>query len=291
MPKPVPLLFGMLCVAVAVAFTYFAHLAAFESIPAYSTLNSGPKGAKLLFDSLNEAQIVPVARQFKSLAIQKPHNATVFFLAAQPSAFEELKAAARTGNRVIASVTDARLFPFVSKTWLPLETGVFQHTYGRGEVIVITDAARLTNKGIATSAPDRQLFTQLLIGHPAALFEEAHLGIRETGSIAGLARHYRLQGLLLGLVLLAGMFIWSRSVSFPPAPEAIDEAVAGSDTRSLLTELMSRHLKDRLVAACVAEWNRTRGHAPAIEVPAETNPVAAYAQLQELLAGKSRFQI
>ena len=67
--------------------------------------------------------------------------------------------------------------------------------------------------------------------------------------------------------------------------------VDGADARSILTELMSRHLKKDLMAACVAEWNRTRGQARAIAVPAETNAVAAYAGIQQQLQDKQKFKL
>jgi hypothetical protein len=107
----------------------------------------------------------------------------------------------------------------------------------------------------------------------------------------GLARHYHLQGSVVGLILVAALFVWNRSVNFPPTPAAREEIPLGSDSRSMLAELMSRHLKGQLIATCVAEWNRTRAHAPALAVPAERDAVTAYTKLQETLREKTEFRI
>ena len=66
------------------------------------------------------------------------------------------------------------------------------------EIVLVGRGQRLSNKGIATEAANRALLYELVKGQRAAIFEEAHLGIRETGSIVGLARHYHLQGLMAG---------------------------------------------------------------------------------------------
>ncbi len=270
---------------------YFAQMAATQATPAYSTFNSHPDGAKLLFDGLRNAGIVKVSRQLKSLALQKPRNSAVFFLGIPSPAFEltpELEAAAAAGNRLIVTVTNE--VP-VDKDWKPLpDIGpeVWQRNFGKGNITLVAHAQRLSNKGIATEEANRQLLRRLVGDYAAAVFDEAHLGIRETGSLAGLARHYHLQGLVAGLLLLAALFIWSRSVSFPPARPVSQMAMTGSDNRQMLAELISRHLKGQLIKTCVAEWNRTRAHAPAMEAPEESSPVAAYARLQEAFEERTK---
>lgn len=321
------ILFVMVCLGGLAALLYFANSAALQSTPAYSTFNTGPDGAKLVFDALRDARLVQVSRQFKSVSLQKPHHATVLFLGVEPltlttseqSYFDELERSAENGNCLVLAVTNdpPSLKPKhellertgvrfvtdknthtssidVDKSWKPLpeySPYVWQRDFGQGSIILVGEAGRLTNKGIATSDENRHLLQQLISNRSSVVFEEAHLGIRETGSIAGLARHYHLQGFIAGLILLAALFVWSRSVSFPPMPPLPEKASLGVDARSMLVELMSRHLKGQLMAACVAEWNRTRAHAPAIQVPEENNPVVAYTKLQESLAGRTSFKL
>jgi|GEM_PF-5177104 len=291
MPKLVPVFCAAVCVAGASALVYFAQSYASQSLPAYSTLNTKPNGAKLMFDALSDAGFVQVSRQFKSIELQKPKNAGVFFLGAEPGEVEERETSARAGNRLVFS---SRTNGVPEKAWQPLPDfgpGVWRRGFGKGDIILVANPERLTNKGIATESANRGLLRKLLAGYHAAVFEEAHLGIRETGSIAGLARHYHLQGLIAGLLLLAALFIWSRSVSFPPLPQVPAEPLTGVDNRAMLAELMSRHLMGQLLTTCVAEWNRTRSHAPAIQAPDAASAVAGYAALQESLQQKTKFRI
>ena len=316
MPKLIPVLFSALCVGGASSLLYFAALSASESVPAFSTLNTKADGAKLLFDGLNTSGLVNVTRQFKNVSVQRPSNSVVFFLGVEPFKlafaeqpyFETMENVANTGNRVVIAIQDFGAYEnadlarwgirFQSSSlkpdarWRPAYgEAVWQRHFGKGSIILVSQATRLSNKGIATDEANRKLLGSLLSGYRSVVFEEAHLGIVETGSIAGLARHYHLQGLLAGLLVLAGLFIWSRSVNFSPTPSASSRSVAGADTRSMLTEMMSRHLKGQLIGTCVAEWNRTRQHSPALEIPAETGAVAAYTKLQESLQEKTKYRI
>jgi hypothetical protein len=322
-------LFAGLCAGALGVLIFFAQSAATESAPAYSTWNTTPEGARLLFDGLREAGFVRVSRQFKPVNIEKPRGAAVFFLGVpaydlfdQDAAFfDAMEAAARRGNKLVIAVPEESTFtfkkpekkstletrwgvrfdsekgifsatPIVDKSWKAAGDGVWERNFGSGVIALVGRGQRLSNKGVASKAANRMMLYQLVKNYPAVIFEEAHLGIRETGSIVGLARHYHLQGLMAGLLLLAGLFVWSRSVRFPPAAAAVQErVVAGSDARGMLSELMSRYLKNDLLAVCVAEWNRTRGPAQALVMPAEANAVAAYAAIQRQLQDKKRFQL
>jgi hypothetical protein len=335
--KHLPILFAALCAVAVTALVYFARSAAVESTPAYSTLNTSRNGAKLLFDGLNDARIVQVSRQFKSVGLEHPHHATVFYLGLDP--FDLLFAdaelmdlwedTAAAGNQVVIAVTDRGMAEYADMIYADTSKGprqlvdrwgvrfvankatptssiaadkhwtaltdygpqVYRRRFGGGGIVLVGQGQRLTNKGVATDGANRQLLADLVSAHASAVFEEAHLGIRESGSIVGLARHYHLQGLLFGFVLLAGLFVWSRSVPFPPAAPQLEKPLAGSDTRSMLAELMSRHLKGQLLITCVTEWNRTRLHADALAVPPETNVVQAYASLQKDTQEKTTFRL
>jgi hypothetical protein len=319
---PATALFAMLCLAGVSGLIFFARSAAVQSLPEYSTLSTAPNGAKLLFDGLNDAGFVAVSRQFKSVSLQRPRHSTVFFLGVDPFAllvadrpsFEEVRTAAAAGNQIVIAVINRKTIDpedlgkqgdewgihvrstevTVDKDWIALpEYGpqVWRQRFDKGSIILLGHADRLSNKQIATSDASRHLFAELVGGYPSVVFEEAHLGIRESGSIAGLARHYHLQGLAAGLILVASLFVWNRSVAFPPVPSLRETTLFGSGTRAMLTELMSRHLKGRLLATCVAEWNRTRGRAAALVVPEQSSAVSAYAELQDSLHEKTKFKL
>ena len=329
MRKGSSVLFGVVCLVGMAAFIYFAHSAALQAVPAYSTLNTAPNGAKLLFDGMHESGIVKVERHFKSVLLEKPKQATVFFLGIEPSTlefeegrfFDEMENTAKLGNRLVIAVTDSEVMNadkkptellkrwgihfaqekdslkstlMVDKEWKPVaECGadVWERSFGSGSIVLVGSGDRLTNKGVGTEEANRKLLQQLVSSHPVAVFEEAHLGITETGSITGLARRYHLEGLMAGLILVAGLFVWNRSVAFPPSAAAPEKTMLGADSRSMLAEMMSRHLKGELVNICVAEWNRTRGHSAALVVPAEGSTVAGYTEVQESLRKRTEFRL
>jgi hypothetical protein len=56
----------------------------------------------------------------------------------------------------------------------------------------------------------------MLGGNQRVVFDESHLGEVESGSIAGLARNYHLEGLALALLTLAGLYVWKNSSSLLP---------------------------------------------------------------------------
>jgi hypothetical protein len=124
--------------------------------------------------------------------------------------------------------------------------------------------------------------------------------------VASLMRKYRLHGLVAGLLVLAGLFIWKNSVSFvPPYPEpAATEAVVGRDAAAGFINLLRRNLPaDQLLRVCFEEWTKSLLHgshhsiarvdqAQAV-LEAETaraktarDPVRAYREICQVLKGK-----
>jgi hypothetical protein len=118
-----------------------------------------------------------------------------------------------------------------------------------------------------------------------------------------LMRKYRLHGLALGLLLLAGLFIWKNSTSLAPpaAEEKRDDFVAGKDAASGFVNLLRRNIAPRdLFNVCFGEWKKSAApsgkfssarlqQAEAVfqseeSRPAgERNPVATYRKISETL--------
>ena len=56
-----------------------------------------------------------------------------------------------------------------------------------------------------------------LVGNSSrVVFDEFHLGLSETPGFVTMARKYRLHYLLVGLMVLAGLFVWRNAVPFIP---------------------------------------------------------------------------
>jgi hypothetical protein len=173
---------------------------------------------------------------------------------------------------------------------------VIERAQGKGRLVLIANPYLLSN---AAMVDDRQTaFLSSLLG-PAhlAVFDETHFGIEQTGSIAGLARRYRLQGFLLGLVITAALFIWRSAAGFPPAPVmARAQSFLGEDARGAFLNLLRRNIKSEdILATCVEAWRKLNPRkggpdlAAAIDVAeaGRKTPAATYARIQQLLSAQS----
>jgi hypothetical protein len=135
---------------------------------------------------------------------------------------------------------------------------VAERRFGAGTVVVAIDSYFLSNEALQR---DRQLdFLAWLIGpEKKIVFDEAHLGVTESGGVATLMRKYHLEGLAAGLVLLAGLFIWknSRSLVPPPPEETRETSIAGKEAAAGFVNLLRRGIQPRdLLATCFAEWKK-----------------------------------
>ena len=151
-------------------------------------------------------------------------------------------------------------------------------------------------------AENRQtaLLVRLVGAHTRIVFDEAHFGVAEQGSLAELARKYRLGGLVAGLLLLAVLAIWKESAGFPPAWEtgaASTGPVAGRDSLSGFSSLLRRNVPPRkLMELGWNEWKRTHGRelkpeeAAAVEsiLATETDPLLAYSKSRRYLLERKR---
>jgi hypothetical protein len=188
-----------------------------------------------------------------------------------------------------------------AKNWEVLERSgqrplVVEKAFGKGG-IVLAAAGRLFNNQSVAEARQTALLARILGPHTRILFDEAHFGIVESGSIVALARRYRLHGLALGLAICAALFIWKNAAGFPPvARETPTERISGRTSVSGLITLLRRYLPpERLTAACWQEWLKDHGRdvPPARRAQAEAaacnladRPAEALREIQAILLGK-----
>ena len=180
-------------------------------------------------------------------------------------------------------------------SWQPVNglDDTVEKRFGKsGSVVIALHSYDFANESLATDASYLDEVPLLLGSKTAIVFDETHFGMEESGSIAGLARRYKLQGLVAGLLILVALFIWNQSVSFPPPAEFAsgqEKQVLGADARNTFAGLIARHLTpEALMESCVAEWNRVKPRQRITsEVPAKADPVETYRQLQENLPKRS----
>ncbi len=176
---------------------------------------------------------------------------------------------------------------------------VVERAFGSGTIALASTTYSFLNQALAEN---RQ--TELLVGLAGSrgrvIFDEAHFGVVEQGSLAELARKYRLGGLVAGLLLLAALAMWKQSAGFPPAwqtGEASRGPVAGRDSLSGFASLLRRNVPPRkLMELGWTEWKRTHGRelkaedAAAVEsiLASDTDPLLAYAKSRTYLSERKR---
>jgi hypothetical protein len=338
MPKrkwPATVLVVLLLTALSAGLFYLAGTGA-TSYPKMSSLNTGPNGAKLLFDALSRMPALSVRRNLLPSSQWHPSSTTILVLGMQPARLNlaekddlvELEQLAQKSNRIVLAIDDNNFIgkpapkePFLMKSrwgiqilraakstdkdpdltldfdssWQPvngIDDAVEKHFASAGGTIVVAlHSEDLSNETLATDATVLDEIAPLLGPQTSVVFDETHLGIEESGSIASLALRFKLQGLIAGLVLLVGLFIWNQSVSFPPPPSfqrQHDNQLQGADARGMFASLIARHLTPQaLIESCVAEWNRVKPQQRiTTEIPSKSDPVAVYQHLQENLHRK-----
>jgi hypothetical protein len=271
-----------------------ADFAGGEVYPEYSTLRADPDGAKLLFESLAHLPGLTVTRNFlpvQTLAARSmaANGATVVLLGLRELDPDVMEKLAGDGNRVVAALredwrpepkeTDEifkqwqvqiavdpgedhtdRLYFSKALGWAPMERSgeklvAVERQFGHGTVVLLAASSDFSNAS-AVAADRLPQVTAALGANSHIVFDESHLGIAESGSVVGLARRFRMMGLAAGFGIVAALFIWRNSSSFPNVGQASRPvSFAGRTSASGLLTLLHKHVPTRdLTAACWQEW-------------------------------------
>lgn len=261
--------------------------------PEYSSLRTAPKGTKLLFDSLSRLPELRVNRNYLPLDYFQDHASDVLVLGLRPGTLDapflrRLEKVARGGNRVIAGLTFMREgkpgnHPPLEQVWqirlvvdpdtnqdhpLSLSAGsewkarmssgekilAVERSFGLGSVLLLAESAVFANETLIAGRLSEAL--EAIGSRPTVVFDEQHFGITESGSVVGLVMRFRLAGLTLGLILLAGLALWKYTAVFPPAAPVIDAGhYTGRTSFEGLLALLRRHIPSKnLAQACWEEW-------------------------------------
>ena len=138
---------------------------------------------------------------------------------------------------------------------------LIRRTWGKGEIIVATDSYLVSNEALRNSR--RPALLGLLTGPPGRLlFDETHLGTQEQEGVMYLAKKFRLEGFLYGMLGVVLLFLWHNSVPLVPPRAASRHArlggtVSGKDSRSGLVNLLRRNIPAAdILKTSFAEWQR-----------------------------------
>jgi hypothetical protein len=140
---------------------------------------------------------------------------------------------------------------------------IIERSYGNGSIVLVADSFLVSNEALRGERQSR-LLSRLFSGPPQIIFDEEHNNIREHPGIATLVRKYRLHGLVLGLLLLAFLFIWKNVVRFVPAytvAETDRDVVTGKESGEGFVNLLRRTIApSALLDTCMAEWRKAFVH-------------------------------
>jgi len=136
---------------------------------------------------------------------------------------------------------------------------IVERDYGNGSLVLCSDSYFVSNEALLREQ-HADLLSWLIGAHPEIVFDETHFGIEEEPGVAGLLKHYHLQGVLLALAVIAGLFVWRSSLPLvpPPAKAVIRDAgalVEGKQASAGLASLLRRSLAPtEVLFTCFAEW-------------------------------------
>ena len=288
-----------------------------EVYPPYSTLRSDPQGARALYESLLAQPDVTVQRLYRPRTMLAATDIILTlgvdaraWSSEKDRTLDDYEKLTKDGGRMVVGflplkaplVFSAR--PVAEKRWniklasrrggdravLYLEPGpewtklaehdgfvtAAERGLGAGTVVLVADSYPLSNEGLR-EARDAGFITRVVGPARRIVFDENHFGVSETGSVTTLMRRYHLQGAVVVLVVVAGLFLWRSASSFlPPREKLPSGTVAGRDSLDGMSALLRRAVPEKqLLEACVKEWTKSaRGKTPP---PVEnTDPVQAY---------------
>jgi len=132
-----------------------------------------------------------------------------------------------------------------------------------GTLVVIANGFVFSNQSLAEGT-DTELLSRVLGASRNIVFDEEHLGVVESGSVAVLGRKYNLEPAAFALLIAAILFVWSSSSPFLPLrPRTAADVLEGQDSHTGLAALLRRSVPTaKLMDICVAEWERTARSRP-----------------------------
>lgn len=182
---------------------------------------------------------------------------------------------------------------------------MIERHFGGGSVVMATDSYLLSNEAMLKDR-HADLLAWLIGPAKNVVFDEAHLGIIETQGVAGLMRKYHMEGLAVGLLVLAGLFVWKNAFSLVPplADPNAERFIAGKDSAAGFVNLLRRGITPRhLLSTCFEEWKKSATHggrsftprfqqAEAIftaeESSGKSGPIEAYNKISQTLGNQNQ---
>jgi hypothetical protein len=291
--RPILLLLGAaLCFALALA----DQLSSGDLYRRASTLRIDRDGSSVWFEALVKTG-VQAERNFAPLDSLDPGNASIVLLGMTLGALRDeervhsIENLAKRGAVVVLSLDGTPLSPVKAAGWdleirsfkniddedsvlwpayiaasskwhvIRMESSrpvVVERAFGTGLVAVSASTAPFLNVNLRENR-DLALLNWAQRGGSRVVFDESHLGSAQNGTIVGLMRRFRLQGIAAALIAAALLFVWRASTPFPPVPEPAPEAAVmrGTGSDDALRNLLERRIAPaKVIEVCVQEWGQ-----------------------------------
>ena len=171
---------------------------------------------------------------------------------------------------------------------------VLQRKYGAGKLVLLADAYPLSNAALAAGR-NAELVSWLFPQHSTVIFDESHFGIVNHPGVVSLARRYGLDGALITILALAGLYLWASRYRLRPAPKIRSDtnpAVRGIGGNEVFINLLRRTVSAKdLCATCLLIWKQKGPTNPVKQarledllssLPPTTSPVERYNQIVKL---------
>jgi hypothetical protein len=166
----------------------------------------------------------------------------------------------------------AAYFSGLDETWQTLyqrkkHAVIIERSFGPGSLVLSADSYLLSNEALRRER-HTDLLAWLVGSHREVLFDETHLGVEENLGVAALLGQYHLQGVLLVMLLIAGLFVWKNSSPLvPPPPDEAGQGqsalVQGRESMAGFASLLRRSIPpSEILSVCFAEWKAACARQP-----------------------------
>jgi hypothetical protein len=162
------------------------------------------------------------------------------------------------------------------------EPVVVQRPWGKGTVVMVADSYLLSNEALRNHRTTG-LLTWLVHPENVIVFDESLKGLIKQPGMAGLARQYRLHGVVAAVFAVVALFIWRQSAIFiSPVQAEMDpdhtQPAVGRDTSRGLVHLARQHIDlQSLMTICLKAWKGQASQRLSAERISEVEAMAAEA--------------
>jgi hypothetical protein len=138
---------------------------------------------------------------------------------------------------------------------------VMERRWEKGSIVLCSDSYLVSNEAMVVERYPR-LIAWLVGPSSTVILDEMHLGTMQQIGVMSLIRRYRLEGVLLAVVIVAGLFVWKNANSLTPKRDVVPSeylpSAGGKDAAAALVNLLRRSVPaSTLLSVCEAEWSRS----------------------------------